>query len=825
MYKSTLNGDRISFMDSDGVPNIQIVVSKDAVNPSAAPVLEFKGKNSKPLRLKKTKPVKKKDIDTTEGVINVILDMNTDTEFFVTIDNDSVENVNFINLKQGQIGSLVINSTAQIPTFKFFVNGLDTNVNWLSGSTTVKTRAIEPGVAIYNYTVRNDTLNIWNINSISTEVSSVAEEEPVYVPVDDTQKSVHSFTFNGSTQQLTLPSNVNTATIYAWGAGGTGGSGGYTQSTVTFPSLGQTIYFVVGKAGEGTVGGGATVVYYIDETGRKRDILVAGGGGSHSSGGGIVGQGTLPGTQFTGTVTPGYLYGTGLSDGSGGGYYGGVTGSGGSGYVGSNIQLESFGVSLINHGSMSKHKDTTIRFDPYSKMGYRNTVSIDAANNVSDYYHSQADQDNHLGSTGQNGFVYVSYDIKTNTNVNGLDSLTFVDGKITPTLTIGSISTHWRYFVKETGTISESQLLSNVESYEVTSLLGKKSIYAYATNADETEIFGNIRKFDISNENIEESLSLEFKNNTVTINNIDGKSDPREFEGGDHFVTTIYDTYLETSYTFKTFDLPLTVSITHGTILDVFCHVSDVNSNNLTVSHYGSVRTSFESQSLVPGITGAITLPATANRAFEVYSNENYTFNINTTIVTLGSNDQVNWLIKSVTTTTFSKGSVEFDLKTYSDDHYSYVKVVTFKEPEAPASILSVQTDGMQSIDNRNIVMLGSTDNINWNVISVTTRDFDIRTDSQVFNLQSLDTTAYTYVKLVMLPLPVEAQTLMNIDSRTFDFSPDKKTVIMGSNDNLNWIVLSVVETELSANSTDLNVASYVTNAYKYIKPFRVTNN
>ena len=822
MYKSTLNGDRISFLDADGVPSIQIVVSKDSVNPSAAPVLEFKGKNSKPMRLKKTKPVKKKDIQT-EGTVNITLDMSVETDFFVNIDSESVENVNFINLKSGQIGSLVIKSTVSLPSLIFKVNGFDTGINWLSGSTTVKTRPIDTGVTIYNYTVRKDVVGIWNVNAISTEVSGVIEEEEVYVPVDDTQKSVHSFTFTSETQQITLPSNVNTTTIYAWGAGGTGGSGGYVQSTVTFPSLGQTIYFVIGRAGEGQVGGGATVVYYIDDDGRKRDILVAGGGGSHSNGGGIVGQGDLPGTQFSGAITPGYLYGTGMSDGSGGGYYAGIGGSGGSGYVGSNVTIEAFGVTQINHGTVSRHRDTTQRFDSNSQLGYTNTIAIDTASNISDYYHTQASVEHHLGSTGQNGFAYLSYDIKTDINTHGIDELTFEDGKITPSMATGSLSTHWRYFIDETGTISESTVLANTDAYEVKSIFGNKTLYAYATNEEGTEVFGNIRKIEISNNAFEENISVEFKNNTVTLYDVEGKTDPREFENGDHFVITVYDTYLENSFTFKSYDLPFTFTISHGTILELYVHVADANSQKLTTPFFGKVRTSFEAQSFVPGITGVISLPVTTDRAFELHSNENYTFNASVLIVTLGSNDEVNWVIKSITTTTTSKGSVEFDLKTHSDSNFTYIKVVTFKEPEAPASILSVQSDGMQYIDNKNIIMLGSTDNINWNVLSVTTSAYDVRTNSKVFNLKTLNPAAYTYVKLVMLPLPPEAETLMSIESTTFDFVTDKKTVIMGSNDNLNWTILSISDIDINANHADINVASFDANAYRYIKPFRIS--
>lgn len=823
MYKSTLNGDRISFLDADGVPSIQIVVSKDSIDPSVAPVLEFKGKNSKPMRLKKTKPVKKKDIQT-EGVVNITLDMSIETDFLINIDNESVENVNFINLKSGQFGSLVITSTVTIPSLIFNVNDHDTGINWLSGSTTVKTRLIEPGVTIYNYTVRKDIVGIWNINAISTEVSGVTEEKPVYEPVDETQKIVQSFTFNESIQQMTLPSNVNTATIHVWGAGGTGSSGGYVQSTITFPSLGQTLYVVIGKGGEGQLGGGATVVYYIDDTGRKRDILVAGGGGSHSSGGGIVGQGDIPGTQLSGAITPGYLSGTGMSDGSGGGYYAGVGGSGGSGYIGSNVILETFGITQVNHGTVNKHRDTNQRFDSKSQIGYNNTVAINTASNVSDYYHNLANEENHLGSTGQHGFVYVSYDLKTDTNIHGISALTFENGSVSPSMDTGSLSSHWKYFIEEAGTISESTVLSNTDSYNVKNMFGSKILYAYATNEEGTEVFGNIRKIEISNNTFDENISVEYKNNTVTIHDVDGKTDPRMFENGDHFVITAYDTYLENSFTFKSYDLPFSFNISHGTIVELYIHVTDANSVELTTVFFGSIRTSFETQSFVPGITGIITLPVTTDKAFELHSNENYTFDTNKLIITLGSSDKVNWLIKSVTTTTMSKGSIEFDLKTHSDANFPYIKVVVFKEPEGPASILSVRSDGMQYIDNKNIVMLGSTDNINWNVISITTTTHDVVSNSKVFNLQTLSTTAYTYVKLVMLPLPPEAETLMSIESTTFDFATNRKTVIMGSNDNLNWTILSITDTGINANHTDINVASYNTGVYRYIKPFRISS-
>lgn len=828
MYQSKLNGDRISFVDQEGVPNIQIVVSSDTQTQGAPkPVLEFKGKNAKPLRMKKTKPVKKESITTTTETLNIFLDMNTDTDFFVNIDSNSVENLNFINLKSGQIGSVVITATVQIPALKFLVNGFDTNVNWLSGSTTVKTRAISEGVSIYKYTVRDNVIGIWNVNAISTEVTSsvVEEEEPVYTPVDTVQSTVHTFSYTGSVQQVTLPTNVNTATIYAWGAGGSGGNGGYTQSTVTFPSLGQTVYLVVGKAGDASSGGGATVIYYIDDTGRKRDVIVAGGGGSKSSAGGLVGQGTLPGTQLSGTITPGYMTGIGLTDGSGGGYYGGVSGSGGSGFIGSNVILENFGVTQVGYGTQTKLRDSSQRFDAYSRIAYKNTVTIDSSGTVSDYYHNEANPDNKLGSIGQNGFAYISFDIKSNTNISGISSLVNASGKITPTLETASLSTHWKYFIHEYGIVSESQILPITTPFTITSLFGKKTIHAYGTNSDGSEIYGNIRKLEISNNESQENVSVEFKNGTVTVNTVDGKTDPREVENGDHFSIVVKDVYLESSFVFKTYDLPFTFSISHGTILNLYCDIENSLSEKLTASHFGTVRTSFVEQNAVPGITGLITLPVTKDTTFEVFSNENYTFTTGAgvLIVTLGSNDETNWVVKSVTTTTVSKGSIEFDHKTYSEASFSYIKVVTYKEPEGPVSVLSIQTSGMEFVENKNIVMLGSVDNVNWNILSITTNTKNLNTGSKILNVQKLSETAYTYVKLVNLQLPPEPERLMSIQSTIFDFPTDKKTVIMGSNDNLNWVILSISDLDINSDSTSVNVASYTTESYRYVKGFRIS--
>ena len=210
------------------------------------------------------------------------------------------------------------------------------------------------------------------------------------------------FKYTGSNQQFTLPGTVNAGErilVEAWGAGGggvtyggytantSGGSGGYSRSTVAINSVGETFTIVVGQGGSsqdltrnyggggaggssgggtsGSSGGGLAGIYAGADT--STPIIIVGGGGGASpgtlaadgpGGGGATGNGgasagtTLNGrggttsaggaaaTSFTScsiapTAGASYWGGTGAGSstavegggGGGGGYFGGGGGT------------------------------------------------------------------------------------------------------------------------------------------------------------------------------------------------------------------------------------------------------------------------------------------------------------------------------------------------------------------------------------------------------------------------------------------------------------------------------------------------------------------
>ena len=113
-----------------------------------------------------------------------------------------------------------------------------------------------------------------------------------------------AFSYTGSQQTFTVPSDVSSLKLYAWGAGGgggdnsSGGSGGYAEGTLS--TTGGTTYSIIvggggagyyttnaGGAGGGLTGifsGGTTVPF--NSTGRARAIMIAGGAGGGSGGSG-----------------------------------------------------------------------------------------------------------------------------------------------------------------------------------------------------------------------------------------------------------------------------------------------------------------------------------------------------------------------------------------------------------------------------------------------------------------------------------------------------------------------------------------------------------
>lgn len=134
---------------------------------------------------------------------------------------------------------------------------------------------------------------------------------------------------------FTVPANVFSLTIEAWGGGGGGtgtnsvsapggGGGGYSMAVVSvIPN--QTVFFLVGGGGIGSIGlgaaGGTSWINPAANSQPSSNGVVAGGGGGGATGG----------SQAGGAGSVGTLNFTGGASGDGGGGGGGIGGGGGGG--------------------------------------------------------------------------------------------------------------------------------------------------------------------------------------------------------------------------------------------------------------------------------------------------------------------------------------------------------------------------------------------------------------------------------------------------------------------------------------------------------------
>lgn len=185
-----------------------------------------------------------------------------------------------------------------------------------------------------------------NIGSTSTAVNWVSWGQ-----------QIHTFTFTGAVQTLTIPSGYSKATIVAKGAGGgvrdagPGGTGAQASAVINVTAGSSYTVIVgggglIGGAGAGG-GGGHSSVFLTSNLGAP--ILSAGGGGGGGLGssrggdacGGTAASGSSPGQTGTNNGAGGAGGGSGTggsnastngsSGGSGGGAGGGIAGSSGGG--------------------------------------------------------------------------------------------------------------------------------------------------------------------------------------------------------------------------------------------------------------------------------------------------------------------------------------------------------------------------------------------------------------------------------------------------------------------------------------------------------------
>lgn len=172
--------------------------------------------------------------------------------------------------------------------------------------------------------------------------------------VTDLPSPVTTYSYTGAVQSFTVPSGVQKVRVYAWGAGGGGGSdvnasggaGGYSEALVNV-SPGQTLQVVVGQGGMSRghaqavngAGGGVSGVLgswdtgNVDATQSSAIVLAGAGGGGGSSGmsggngggssGGASYSSHRPGTQAAGGVYPGSSAGAQTGNGSGSALRGG----------------------------------------------------------------------------------------------------------------------------------------------------------------------------------------------------------------------------------------------------------------------------------------------------------------------------------------------------------------------------------------------------------------------------------------------------------------------------------------------------------------------
>ena len=506
------------------------------------------------------------EIEFTENDIRIknngvySLYMSSASNFdIVSKHGDGLQLISLEEYSKGFTGYINI-SLEEEKTLNFSGKNNPNNIHWVSSNSDV----YEPGDYTFRYfAFDNATMLIWNLESLSIEGTG-------YTPRDDTVKS---FSYTGDLQELTLPPGVNTCTLFMWGAGGSTGIGGYTESTVTLPSAGMTLYISVGKAGNSEIGGGASFVYILDDSGEYKEILVAGGGGVES-GGGLISAGDTPSTQLTGLKETGIYNGLGAANGSGGGYYSGTNGAGGSGFVGSNVIIESFGVSKTTHGTdRETRKDIVPRFDHHTGVMYKNTCCFTPDSAFSDYYHNEQGGD--TGKEQNDGFVYAAY--ADQPDEIGVVALQYVPGTITATLD-GS-ATSWRYFVFDENILIKTDVVTGLVAVFTPQYNSNFTIFGHAVDS-ELNVIGQMRSAKSSLVTKDSESKVKSMNRRIQVSDAGGFSNVRSLENTENFLVTV--TRDSSTFGISTQKFPLSVYLTYNGDIGIDSVALDGNGDPLT---------------------------------------------------------------------------------------------------------------------------------------------------------------------------------------------------------------------------------------------------
>jgi hypothetical protein len=569
MTKTIISSNKITFYDENNNENVKMT-SKVS---SGKKVLEFRGQGNSQIKIKKKQLKKKKSVQVSDISI-VSLNLNDSLDYTIDLDPSNTS-LNFINGINGYNGTLIINSTfASVLTFKYS----NQDVLWV-GSESSK---INIGTNIYNYRIIKNVMNIYNLKATNVVYENV---------IDEATSTVQVYNYNSSNivQSCTLPSDVNTCTVYVWGAQGSNGKGGYTQSALTLPQCGMTLYIVIGKGYDGTYGGGASVVYYI-YNGITYNLLISGGGGSNGNGGGLY---STNASQLSGTISQGLSTGLGQNDGSGAGYYSGSNGNGGTSYIGSHILLENDGIMYKNHGTLNTPEDTNYgRLDINSKVLYRNTVCVSLYQDYIDYYYNENES-----SIGSNGFVYISYNPGVATNVYGVteSSYDINTSSLSATLDPLNIGTHLLYFIYEGKKLVNVNKILNGNINYTPPFNGKYEFALYSSDINNT-IYGSLGYTSFEHGIYSNSIDLTLNEKFVSIN------DYITQQNVDHYILTIHDNYLNNTFHYKISDLPYTFNIGHGSVFEVYLQANGSNGNKFEESKYYTLQTATEAINETPGV-------------------------------------------------------------------------------------------------------------------------------------------------------------------------------------------------------------------------------
>ena len=495
----------------------------------------------------------------SNGVYSLYLSTSNNFEI-VSKHGNTLQYINFMEYNKGFTGYINI-SLEEAKTLNFMGNNNLQNIHWVSSNSDT----YEAGDYTFRYFVfDNSTILIWNLESLSVEGTG-------YSPLEGTVKT---FSYNGTLQELTLPAGVNTCTVFMWGAGGTTGIGGYTESTITLPSTGMTLYISVGKAGDTERGGGASYVYTMTD-GVYTEILVAGGGGVES-GGGLISEGDSPATQLTGLKETGIYNGVGPENGSGGGYYSGSNGSGGSGFVGSNVVVESFGVSKNTHGSSrDSREDTTPRLDHHSGVLYKDTCCFNPNKAFTDYYHNEHGGD--AGKESQDGFVYIAYGEPP--NPVGISDLQYTQGTGTISASLEPSVTSWRYFAFDENVLLKSEIVSAPTATFNPGYESNFKIYAHALDENQS-VVGDLQTYVSPTVPKPPGTSVRNMYRRIQISDAGGFKNIRSVENGDHFLTSI--TRDSVTFGIRSNKFPLSVYLTYNGDINIDSAAFDVNGNALS---------------------------------------------------------------------------------------------------------------------------------------------------------------------------------------------------------------------------------------------------